>query len=177
MPLLLLPACEEVPHASDPSSASHEAANDDDHGHDHHGGEHADDDDHDHDHAPVPDDPATRALAARVRVMQGEDIGCSTEALGLVDVHSHMHETDHALDVLKRRAAVLGAEAVLGVDFHHGEGGHEPTHLSGMAVRCHDLVKGRSYDVISKLDVSARWARRTMRSTSCGCGRRRRTPI
>jgi uncharacterized protein YbjQ (UPF0145 family) len=85
--------------------------------------------------------------------LQGDDLGCESEALGLVDVHSHMHETDQALDVLKRRAAVLGAEAVVGVDFHHGEGGHEKTHLSGMAVRCRDLMKGRAYDVISELDV------------------------
>jgi hypothetical protein len=28
----------------------------------------------------------------------------------------------------------MGADAVVGVEFHHGEG-DEPTHLSGMAVR------------------------------------------
>jgi hypothetical protein len=29
----------------------------------------------------------------------------------------------------------MGADAVVGVEFHPGEGEGEPTHLSGMAVR------------------------------------------
>jgi uncharacterized protein YbjQ (UPF0145 family) len=42
---------------------------------------------------------------------------------------------DAALQMLKERAAQLGADAVLGVEFHHGHGEDEPTHLSGLAVR------------------------------------------
>jgi hypothetical protein len=29
----------------------------------------------------------------------------------------------------------MGADAVVGVEFHHGEGEGQPTHLSGLAVR------------------------------------------
>jgi uncharacterized protein YbjQ (UPF0145 family) len=35
--------------------------------------------------------------------------------------------------MIRERAAQMGADAVIGVQFHHGEGG--PTHLSGLAVR------------------------------------------
>ena len=101
-----------------------------------------------------PNDPATRAAAAKLKVMQGGDLGCGeTEALGVVDVHEKMPTEDQALDILKRRAVVLGAEGITNVEFHHGEGGSEVTHLSGMAVRCRDVLNGRKYDVIQKLDI------------------------
>ena len=45
-----------------------------------------------------------------------------------------MGHHDAALDALRRKAAAMGADAVVGVEFHHSEGG-EPTHLSGLAVR------------------------------------------
>ena len=146
-----LPACDAMPRAADPTlppSVAQEEHHADHDGHDDGDG------DHDHDHGPVPDDPATRAAAAKIRVLENDTLGCEEEALGVVDVHSGMHSTEQALDVLKRRAAVLGAEGVIGVDFHHGEGGHEPTHLSGMAVRCRDLIQGRAYDVLGKIDVN-----------------------
>jgi uncharacterized protein YbjQ (UPF0145 family) len=108
--------------------------------------------DHDEDEK-VPDDPVTVARAAGVKVMQTGDIGCPIEALGPVDVHKKMESTDQALEALKRRAAKLGADAVIHVEFEHGEGGKEPTHLAGMAVRCNDLIKGRAYDVVKKLEV------------------------
>jgi uncharacterized protein YbjQ (UPF0145 family) len=44
-------------------------------------------------------------------------------------------DQDAALAALKRRAASMGADAVVGVEFHHGEGAGEPIHLSGLAVR------------------------------------------
>jgi uncharacterized protein YbjQ (UPF0145 family) len=46
-----------------------------------------------------------------------------------------MGSHDRALDVLRRRAVAMGADAVVGVEFHHGEGEGQPTHLSGLAVR------------------------------------------
>ncbi len=116
-----------------------------------HGAEHAVAD-HDDDEG-APDDPVTVARAANVKIMQTGDVGCPVEALGPVDVHKKMESTQQSLEVLKRRAAKLGADAVINVEFEHGEGGKEPTHLAGMAVRCNDLLKGRAYDVISKLEV------------------------
>lgn len=99
-------------------------------------------------------DGALQAAAARVKVMQTGDLGCKMQSLGLVDVHEPMKTEEAALDLLKRRAAALGAEGVMGVEFHHGEAGNEPTHLSGIAVKCNDLLKGRTFDVIEKMDVA-----------------------
>jgi uncharacterized protein YbjQ (UPF0145 family) len=107
----------------------------------------------DHEDEPLPSDPATLAKAASVRVIQNDSLGCTAEALGPIDVHRNMESTQQALEALKLRAAALGADAIIGVDFEHGEGGNAPTHLSGMAVRCRDLLGGRSYDVLGKVEV------------------------
>ncbi len=101
-----------------------------------------------------PDDPITRAAADKLKVMQTGDLGCKSEALGVVDVHEKMPTEAQALDILKRRAVVLGAEGITGVEFHHGEGGSEVTHLSGMAVRCRDILSGRKYEVLQQLDIA-----------------------
>ena len=101
-----------------------------------------------------PNDPVTRAAAEKLRVMQTGDLGCASEALGIVDVHEKMPTESAALDILRRRAVVIGAEGITGVEFHHGEGGSEVTHLSGMAVRCRDILRGRKYDVIKQLDIA-----------------------
>src|SRR5512146_2007332 len=91
----------------------------------HHGGEWLhDDDDHDG-HGSVPiraPDPQLEEAARHVRVMAQNDLGCTTEVLGLVDVHEKMETSEAALMELKMRAAELGAEAVVGTDFEHGEG-------------------------------------------------------
>jgi uncharacterized protein YbjQ (UPF0145 family) len=99
--------------------------------------------------------PELEAKAARVKVLQNSDkLGCETEVLGLVDVHEPVKTVDQALHELKLDAARLNAEAVVGVEFHHGEPGEEPTHLAGQAVRCNDLIKGRTYDVIGPVEVT-----------------------
>ena len=95
-----------------------------------------------------PDDAPMSDAAKKVRILEGDDPGCATEVLGLVDVHEPVKTVDQAMNELRKDAAELGAEAVIGVEFHHGEAGEAPTHLSGMAVRCNDLVKGRKYDVL-----------------------------
>jgi uncharacterized protein YbjQ (UPF0145 family) len=98
-------------------------------------------------------DSTLTAAASRIRVIQNDQLECPSEVLGLVDIHQPVKTQDEALDVLKRKAAKLRADAVVGVEFHHGEPGEEPTHLSGMAVRCNDLVKGRAYRVLQKIEV------------------------
>jgi uncharacterized protein YbjQ (UPF0145 family) len=98
-------------------------------------------------------DPSLIAAAQHVRVIQNDELGCPSEVLGLVDIHEPVATVDRALEILKRKAAKLRAEAVIGVEFHHGEPGEEPTHLSGMAVRCNDLIKGRAYDVLGPIEV------------------------
>lgn len=107
----------------------------------------------------IPTDPATVAAATRVRVLSTERLPCATEALGIVDVHERVNNQEAALDILRRRAAARGAEAVTGVEFRHGEGGPAKTHLSGMAVRCRDLLRGRKYDVIEHMVIDDRMGR------------------
>jgi hypothetical protein len=81
------------------------------------------------------------APSARVIVLQSNHIDRLTEVVGVIDVHAEMGGHDAALEMLKQRAAQLGADAVLGVEFHHGHGEEEPTHLSGLAVRFIDQVQ------------------------------------
>lgn len=44
-------------------------------------------------------------------------------------------DQDAALAALRRQALAMGADAVVGVELHHGEGDDESIHLSGLAVR------------------------------------------
>jgi hypothetical protein len=94
-----------------------------------------------HDEYVVATTPVAVLPALNVLVLQSSHIDRLTEVVGVVDVHSEMGGHDAALDLLKRRAAELGADAVLGVEFHHGHGEEEPTHLSGLAVRFIDQVR------------------------------------
>jgi hypothetical protein len=73
--------------------------------------------------------------ASRVLVLQTTKLDRYAEVIGVVDVHEAMGTEQAALATLRRKAAAMGADAVIGVEFHHGEGEGEPTHLSGMAVR------------------------------------------
>jgi len=113
--------------------------------------EHGDDDDDDH--GPLPEVAPERA--ARVLVLSAEDAGRPAEVLGIIDVHMKSGQQDRALQELRIRAAALEADAILGVEFHHGEHAGEATHLSGTAVRFRDLIHGRHYEVIADLDVRA----------------------
>lgn len=63
-----------------------------------------------------------------------------SEVVGVVDAHVPGGDHERALLILKQKAAELGADAVIGVDFAHGEGhAGEPVHLSGMAIRYLDV--------------------------------------
>jgi uncharacterized protein YbjQ (UPF0145 family) len=139
--LALLAGCTPAKYASDGDSDEH-------HGRAGHEGA-----EHDEPADPRLQNPDVIAAAAKIRVLPGS-LGCTAEVLGLVDVHEPVKSTAEALDALRRRAALVGAEAVVGVEFEHGEGGAEKTHLSGTAVRCNDLLRGRKYDVISRLEVT-----------------------
>ena len=107
---------------------------------------------HEH-HSPLPEVSPERA--ARVLILETESPGRPTEVLGIVDVHAASGQQEGALQELRIRAAALDADAVVGVEFHHGEHGGEATHLSGTAVRFRDLIQGRKYDVVSELEVHA----------------------
>jgi len=83
----------------------------------------------------APNPSINRHDPARVLVLEGKHLDRPAEVIGVVDAHEAMGNQDAALWTLKKKAAALGADAVVGVEFHHGEGEGEPTHLSGMAVR------------------------------------------
>jgi hypothetical protein len=83
----------------------------------------------------------TALPATHILVLQSTHTDRLTEVVGVIDVHAEMGGQDAALELLKARAAQLGADAVLGVEFHHGHGEDEPTHLSGLAVRFIDAVR------------------------------------
>lgn len=72
---------------------------------------------------------------SRVLVTPSRKLERPTEVVGVVDAHEASGNEAAALASLRARAASIGADAVLGVEFHHGEESHEPVHLSGLAVR------------------------------------------
>jgi hypothetical protein len=72
---------------------------------------------------------------SNVLVLQTTKLDRYAEVVGVVDVHEGMGDERVALQKLREKATAMGTDAVVGVEFHHGEGEGEPTHLSGMAVR------------------------------------------
>jgi hypothetical protein len=79
---------------------------------------------------PMPMTPRARS----VQVFVDKRVPRPTEVLGVFDFHSASTSEDKGFDELRARAAAIGADAVIGAEFEHGEGS-EPSHLSGMAVR------------------------------------------
>ena len=79
--------------------------------------------------------PTAQGAPSRVLVLQSTHLDRPAEVVGVIDAHVPMGSHESALDVVRRRAVELGADAVVGVEFHHGEGEGQPTHLSGLAVR------------------------------------------
>jgi hypothetical protein len=77
----------------------------------------------------VPSDPASRVV-----VLSGDDPGRAAEVIGMLDVASPGYDTAAAMRLLRERAAALHADAVVGVELHHGTRGGPPR-LSGLAVR------------------------------------------
>ena len=84
--------------------------------------------------APVPA-VAAMAPSRSVLVVESQHLGRPAEVVGLIDVHLPMGDQDAAFAELRARAAAMGADAVVGAEFHHGEEAGEPIHVSGMAVR------------------------------------------
>ena len=71
----------------------------------------------------------------RILILQTRKLDRPAEVLGVVDAHGESGSEEMALDALRRKAAAIGADAVVGVEFHHAESKGEPLHLSGLAVR------------------------------------------
>ena len=101
--------------------------------------------------------PRLDDAAKRLLVLQAQDAGRPTEVIGVIDVHEPTGEHDAALQALRQRAALIGADAVIGIEFHHesGEDKGIETHLSGLAVRFRPVLQDRPYDVIGQVQVEA----------------------
>jgi hypothetical protein len=82
----------------------------------------------------APPGAAPAASWSAVQVLVDKRVGRPTEVVGVLDFHSNAASEDKGFDELRARAAAMGADAVIGAEFEHGEG-NEPSHLSGMAVR------------------------------------------
>lgn len=72
------------------------------------------------------------------------------DLIEVLDFHTKATSEDKGFDELKRKAASLGADAVIHAEFEHGDG-DEPSHLSGMAVRVGRPLP--AYQVISRVEV------------------------
>src|SRR5262249_12666894 len=115
-------------------------------------GEHAEHAEHFEHHAAP---HVSAAAAARVQLLEAKEVGRRTEVLGLVDAHERPGHHEEALGELRAFAAALGADAVIGVEFHHGDGDGEVSHRSGRAVRYRNLLRDEPYDVIGTIEVPA----------------------
>lgn len=79
----------------------------------------------------------TMAVAPRAEIVvtTSRKLDRPTEVVGVIDAHEPSGRQDAAFALIRERATAMGADAVLSVEFHHGEEKDEPTHLSGLAVR------------------------------------------
>lgn len=82
----------------------------------------------------APAEPAMSAASRSVLVLIDKHVDRPTEVLAVFDFHSAANSEDKGFDELRVRAQALGADAVIGAEFEHGDDGG-PSHLSGMAVR------------------------------------------
>jgi hypothetical protein len=80
------------------------------------------------------------ARASRVLILETTDLPRPAEVVMPLDVHEPVGDERTAMRILREHAASIGADAVVGVEFHHGHGGG-PIHLSGLAVRFIELPR------------------------------------
>jgi uncharacterized protein YbjQ (UPF0145 family) len=104
--------------------------------------------------------PRLADAAKNMVVLQAQDAGRPTEVISVIDVHEPTGEHDAAIQTLRERAALIGADAVLGIEFHHEDDEHGAskdieTHLSGLAVRFRPVLQERPYDVLGQVQVEA----------------------
>lgn len=83
--------------------------------------------------APAPTSSPAPTIA-QILVTPDRKLEVPTEIVGVLDFHSPADTQDKGFEELRARAASLGADAVIGAEFEHGEDGGL-SHLSGMAVR------------------------------------------
>jgi hypothetical protein len=78
--------------------------------------------------------PAVDPSQVAIFESQSQQLDRPSEVIGVVDVAVAVGDRDASLAMVRRRAAEMGADAVVGVEFRPGDHGG-PTHVSGLAVR------------------------------------------
>ncbi len=101
---------------------------------------------------PAPETPLARPAVdpSQVLVTSAPTIPGPLDLVSVIDFHTSATSEDKGFDELKRKAASLGADAVIHAEFEHGDG-DEPSHLSGMAVRRGAPLP--PYEVIRRIEV------------------------
>jgi hypothetical protein len=87
---------------------------------------------------PAAPDPATtleRVDPSQVLVVESAHLDRPNEVIGVIDVQDARGTHDSGLALLRERAAELGADAVVSVEFHRGDGAGHVAHVSGLGVR------------------------------------------
>ena len=77
-------------------------------------------------------EPTLEERIARIVVMEGDDPGRAAEVVGIIDVSDASASLAEGMWLLRRRAAELRADAVIGVELH---GSRRGLRVSGLAVR------------------------------------------
>lgn len=91
---------------------------------------------------PIAVAPARSAISVdAIVVTTKRSLDRPTEVVGVIDEHEKSGRQDAAFELLRRRAAAMGADAVVGAEFHHGDEEGGATHLSGLAVRYLDHLR------------------------------------
>lgn len=96
-------------------------------------------------------DPEIRQRAAGILVTPESVLDRDILLVEVLDFHTSAESEDKGFEALRMRAAQLGADAVIGAEFEHGEEG-ELSHLSGMAVK-YFTPDDSPYDVLGDIDV------------------------
>jgi len=83
----------------------------------------------------TPPDPRPAVDPSHVLVIESARLERPGEVICVVDVADATGTRDSGLALLKQRAAEMGADAVVSVEFHRGASEGQPAHVSGLAGR------------------------------------------
>jgi uncharacterized protein YbjQ (UPF0145 family) len=97
-------------------------------------------------------DAELRARAAGILVTPESGLDRDIVLVEVLDFHTDADSEDKGFDALRLYAAEIGADAVIGAEFEHGEPG-ERSHLSGMAVK-YVAPDNSPYDVLGEIDIA-----------------------
>lgn len=103
-----------------------------------------------HAHEEAGEVPTLTPEQKAIPVYTTKSLGRPCEVVGVLDMHTNAESEDKGFDELRYRASALGADAVIGAEFEHGDNG-EPSHLSGMAVKFAKPTP--EYDVLGEIDI------------------------